>query len=62
MENRKLLSGQSYFSASEFFSAGELGGAIFLPASFFPPKVFGFYYFSVVRKTAENPVGFLPHP
>jgi hypothetical protein len=29
---------------------------------FFPPTVFGFSYFSVVRKMAENHGGFLPHP
>jgi hypothetical protein len=68
IENRKLLSGRSYFSASEFFSPGKLGIAVFPPASFFSageffqPTVFGFYYFSVVRKMAENPVGFLPYP
>jgi hypothetical protein len=68
IENCKLLSGRSYFSASEFFSPGELGIAVFLPASFFlqasffQPTEFGFYYFSVVREMAENPVGFLPYP
>jgi peptidyl-tRNA hydrolase len=71
-------SGQSHFSAASFsmvsFSAYSIlviyntltlrvtltkikgGGAIF------PPTVFRFYYFSIVRKMAENPVGFLPHP
>ncbi len=52
MENCQLLSGRSYFSASEFFSAGE----------FFRRTVFGYSYFSVVRKMAENHGGFLPHP
>ncbi len=31
-------------------------------ALIFPPTtVFGFYFFSVLRKMAENPIGFLPH-
>jgi len=40
-----------------------VGGAIFSAGEFFPPTtVFWFYFFSAVRKMAENPVGFLPHP
>jgi hypothetical protein len=56
--------GQSYFSASKFFFCRRVfsAGEFFLQASFFPLTVFGFYYFSVVRKMVENPVGFLPHP
>jgi hypothetical protein len=68
MENCKLLSGWAkLFFRQRVFSAVELGvavfppGSFFLRASFFPPTVFGFYYFSVVRKMAENHVGFLPY-
>ncbi len=46
-----------------------MGGAIFPPAIFSAGEVFfrqqqysGFIFFSVVRKMAENPIGFLPHP
>jgi hypothetical protein len=51
--------GRSYFSASKFFSAGKF----FSAASFFPQtNSIRVLFFSVVRKMAENPVGFLPHP